>query len=45
MTNLRRRLQRLEGRTKPEYVQHVINVTFVNADGSPTGDGYREARI
>ena len=25
----------------PSGVQHVITVTYVDADGTPTGDGYR----
>lgn len=41
LTNPRPRLQRLEDRTGPEDIQHVITVTYVNSDGSPTGGGCR----
>jgi hypothetical protein len=38
---LKRLLERLEELVLPSAIQHVITVTYVNADGSPTGDGYR----
>jgi hypothetical protein len=39
--NLSRRLERLEELRMPSGVQHVIKVTYVNTDGTPTGEGYR----
>ncbi len=38
---LKRRLERLEELVLPSAIQHVITVTYVNVDGSPTGGGYR----
>jgi hypothetical protein len=37
---LSRRLERLEELVLPS-IQHVITVTYVNADGAPSGEGYR----
>jgi hypothetical protein len=39
--NLSRRLERLEAQWAPSGIQHVITVTYVNADGSQAGSGYR----
>jgi hypothetical protein len=39
--NVKRRLERLEELALPPAIQHVITVTYVNVDGSPTGEGYR----
>jgi hypothetical protein len=38
---LSRRLERLEEQVLPSAIQHVITVTYVNVDGSATGEGYR----
>jgi hypothetical protein len=38
---LARRLERLEEQRTSSDIQHVITVTYVNADHSPTGDGMR----
>ena len=38
---LSRRLERLEEQAMPSAIQHVITVTYVNVDGSPTDEGYR----
>jgi len=39
--SLTRRLEHLEELTMPPRIRHVIKVTYVHADGTPTGDGYR----
>jgi hypothetical protein len=39
--NLSRRLERREELSTPSGIQHLITVTYVNADGVQTGDGYR----
>jgi hypothetical protein len=36
-----RRLERLEEQAMPSAIQHMTTVTYVNADGTPTGEGYR----
>ena len=41
MTGLRRRLERLEGSAMTEGIQHVITVTYVNPDGTVSGEGSR----
>jgi hypothetical protein len=38
---LSRRLERLEQLAMPSAIQHVITVTYVSADGTQTGGGYR----
>ena len=38
---LSRRLERLEELVLPSAIQHVITVTYVNADGTPSSEGYR----
>jgi hypothetical protein len=39
--SLTRWLERFEELTMPTFIRHVIKVTYVHADGTPTGDGYR----
>ena len=40
-STVKRRLERLEELVLPSAIQHVITVTYVNVNGSPTSEGYR----